>query len=311
MAGPSVLGAAIDVGSNSVHLLVASVGRRGLRAVADESMPLGLGRIVDRDGRLPAEARRATVAAIRGYVEHARTLGARTVVLVGTEPLRRASNRSVLQAAVLRATGVPLQVLTSDQEAELTLLGATGGRRLPGTLLVVDIGGGSTELILSSAGHDPVVGAMPFGSARLSASFVTHDPPIQAELTRLRLAATELFASMPAGHPTRAMVVGGTGSNLCRLMEGNSECRLDRVAVRRALALIHSEPAAVLAGRHALREGRVAQLAAGAAMVEAVMERYGVEVIEASDEGLREGAVLASANGGDDWLERLPELIRR
>ena len=202
--------------------------------------------------------------------------------------------------------------LSHEAEAELTLLGVTGGRRFTGTLLVVDIGGGSTELILASTGHDLVVGAMPFGSARLTASFVANDPPIPAELTRLRLAAAELFATMPAGHPTRVIVVGGTGSNLCRLMEGSTECRLDRAAIGRALELVCSDRAIALAQRHTLREGRVAQLAAGAAMVQALMERYAVDVVDASDEGLREGAVVASMSGAaDNWLERLPELIGR
>jgi exopolyphosphatase/guanosine-5'-triphosphate,3'-diphosphate pyrophosphatase len=311
VTAPSGLGAAIDVGSNSVHLLVASMGRRGLRPVADESMHLGLGRIVDREGRLPADARRAALTVISGYVERARSLGAATVAVVGTEPLRRASNRSLLQAALLRATGVPLHVLTNDQEAGLTLLGVTGGRRFTGTLLVVDIGGGSTELILASHGHDPVVGAMPFGSARLSASFVEHDPPMASELTRLRRAAAELFASMPAGHPTRVVVVGGTGSNLCRLIEGAPECRLDRDALRRALAMVCAEPARTLADRYGVREGRVAQLAAGGALVEAAMDRYGVDSIDASDQGLREGALLASMGAADDWLEQLPGRIGR
>jgi exopolyphosphatase/guanosine-5'-triphosphate,3'-diphosphate pyrophosphatase len=287
------------------------VGHRGLDPVADESVQLGLGRIVDRQGRLPAATRRETVAAIADYQERARSLGARSIALLGTEPLRRASNRSALRADVLHVTGLELHVLSHEQEAELTLLGVTGGRHITGTLLVIAIGGGSTQLILAAAGRDPVVGVVPFGSARLSARLVDHDPPTRAELRTLRRAAVELFATMPAGHPTSVIVVGGTGSNLCRLLQGTTEGRLDRASVRQAISMLAASPARTLADRHLLRESRVAQLAAGATMVEAAMERYGVDVIDASDASPREGAVLALEQAGQEWLAQLPMLIRR
>jgi exopolyphosphatase/pppGpp-phosphohydrolase len=116
---------------------------------------------------------------------------------------------------------------------------------------------------------------------------------------------------MPAGHPTSVIVVGGTGSNLCRLLQGATEGRLDRASVGQAISMLSASPARTLADRHLLRESRVAQLAAGATMVEAAMERYGVDVIDASDASPREGAVLALEQAGQEWLAQLPMLIRR
>jgi exopolyphosphatase/guanosine-5'-triphosphate,3'-diphosphate pyrophosphatase len=209
MTARARVGAAADVGSNSVHLLVATVGRATLRPLLDESVQLGLGAVVDGHGRLPGDARLATVEVLAGYVARARALGAEAVTLLGTEPLRRASDRSVLQAEVLEATGMPLHVLSHDAEAELTLLGVTNGRAPSEPLLVIDIGGGSTELILAGPDADPVVGAIPAGSERLARRHVQHDPPAASELDALRDEAEELMAAMPAGEPARAIVVGG------------------------------------------------------------------------------------------------------
>ena len=135
---PVTIGAAVDIGSNSIHLLVAAIDLDGLRILIDESVQLGLGDVVDREGHLPADARDAIVGALEAYAARAVALGAETLSLLATEPLRRASNRSVIQADVLRATGRPLQILSSDAEAQLTLLGVTGGRPQEAPLLVVD-----------------------------------------------------------------------------------------------------------------------------------------------------------------------------
>jgi exopolyphosphatase/guanosine-5'-triphosphate,3'-diphosphate pyrophosphatase len=302
--------AAIDVGSNSAHVLIARVGADpGLEVILDESVQLGLGVIVDREGHLPETALGTTVEAVAHYVGRARTLGAREIVLMGTEPLRRASNRSVLEARIRDQAGLQLQVITHEEEATLTLLGVSATRSIPEPLLVIDIGGGSTELILAAYGQDPVVGAIPVGSARLTTMLVRHDPPRVSEVHTLKRAAEAMFDSMPAGKPARAVVVGGTGTNLCRLLGRPVEGTLDRGSLSAAVEVIEGAPAETLAGRYGLKGSRVAQLAAGAAMLEAAMDRYRLDSIESSNASLREGAVVAVSRAGDRWLEDLPHLI--
>src|SRR6478672_10250789 len=117
---PVTVAAAVDIGSNSIHLLIAAIDGSGVRPLIDESVQLGIGDVVDREGLLPAASRDAVVAALQSYVTKATSLGAGSVTLLGTEPLRRASNRSVIQADVLRATGQPLQVISHETEAQLT-----------------------------------------------------------------------------------------------------------------------------------------------------------------------------------------------
>ncbi|MEO7118751.1 MAG: hypothetical protein ABIZ34_07250 [Candidatus Limnocylindrales bacterium] len=308
------VGAAIDIGSNSVHLLVAAVGTDLLEPLIDESALLGLGAIVDRDGSLPTEAVEATVTAVAGYVARAQSLGAARVTVVGTEPLRRAANRSVVQADVLRASGVPLVVIGHEAEAELTLLGVTRGAPVQDRLLVMDIGGGSTEIILAGPGADPVVGAMPTGSARLTAAFVEHDPPSWFEINSLRAEAKRLVDGLPGGHPERGVLVGGSSTNLCRVTPEDAAgepSTITRGRLERAFAVLATLPADELVTRYSVNARRARILAAGAALAEAVLLRYDLERLEVSDASLREGAIIAGWLAGDAWQERLADLVAR
>jgi exopolyphosphatase/pppGpp-phosphohydrolase len=298
--------AAIDVGSNSVHLLVARVAGTSLEPLADASILLGLGEIVDRLGRLGREARAGCVEALAGYVDLARGLGAERVTLLGTEPFRRAADGAQAQAEVRAATGLPLSVLSHEAEAWLTLLGVLAGAAPGEDTLVLDIGGGSSELVLLAPGQDPVIGIIPAGSARLANGLVGHDPPRDEEIEALRREAALLLSGMPAGRPARGIIVWGSGRNLTLLTGG---AHIERDALGLAFARIVAAPALDLVRLYGLRERRARQIAAGVALVEATMTRYGLERLEVSDASLREGAVLAVERAGDAWLERLPEMV--
>ena len=208
------IAAAIDVGSNSVHLLLTELDGEVLR---DESVLLGLGAMVDMEGRIPDEGAAAAIEAISDYVDAAVDEGAEYITLLATEPLRRAANRSRFCEAVEEATGRPLHVLSHDEEALLTALGVLDGEPVDEPTLVMDIGGGSSEIVLLEPGMDPVVGVIPVGSARLTAQHVEDDPPTDDEVLELRAESHHLFSSLPAGRPRRGIVVGGSGTNLIKL----------------------------------------------------------------------------------------------
>jgi len=149
---PGPVCAAVDVGANSAHLLVGSVDGHHVVPLIDESALLGLGTLVDARGLIPPDARGPLIATLAGYAAAARGLSAERIAFVGTEPLRRAADARAVVVAVEDATGVPLHVLDHREEGLLTLLGATSGRAVEADLLVVDIGGGSTQLVIVGPG---------------------------------------------------------------------------------------------------------------------------------------------------------------
>jgi len=309
------IAAAIDVGSNSVHLLLTELGGEQPTVLRDESILVGLGAMVDMEGFIPDGGSLAAVEAVANYVDAAEEEGARHITLLATEPLRRASNRSHFCKAVKEVTGYPLHVLSHEDEALLTVIGVLDGEPVDEPLLVLDIGGGSSEVVLLEPGADPVVGVVPVGSARLTAQHVEDDPPTDDEVLELRAEAHHLFSSLPTGHPVRGIVVGGSGTNLIRLTTEEVEeddglpDLIDTVRTARAIEIVKATPSAELVDTYGLRERRILQMAAGASLIEAALDCYNLDALEASDGSLREGIIIAREEAGDAWQEELAALV--
>jgi exopolyphosphatase/guanosine-5'-triphosphate,3'-diphosphate pyrophosphatase len=283
-----VIGAAVDIGSNSVHLLVSQLSDGGLRPLVDQSELIGLGDAVDRDGRIPPPAVDELVRVLSHYRDVARTTGAQKVTFLGTEPFRRAVNSRQVAEQVETRVGVPLAVLSLEQEGRLTFAGVTAGRLPTASLLVVDIGGGSTELVDYEPPADLRVIGLSTGSARLTARHIEHDPPAATEVENLRRAAADAMAGLPVLRPARATFVGGTATNLVKLAP------LSLSAFEQVFATLAATPAAELCERYTLRPRRAAQLAAGAALTEALLNHCRLTVADVSPASLRDGAILES-----------------
>ena len=303
------VGAAVDLGSNSVHLLVAAVAAHRLEPLVDESAFLGLGDAVNQRGELGSAARAELVAAMVRYADAARRLGATSIVFLGTEPLRRATDADRIVDEGSTAAGAPVHVLSHEEEAYLTLIGVTEGRPVGHDTLVVDIGGGSSEFAVVAPGQPAAASGVQLGSARLTGRHATHDPPTADEVAAMAAEAREVLAGAPAASPREIVGVGGTASNLVKVLPA---ALLDRTLTRRRLAdiqaVLAAEPADLAAERHAINPVRARLLPAGGAIVEAILERYGVDRMRVSNASLREGAILAEHHAGDDWRNRLPDL---
>jgi exopolyphosphatase/guanosine-5'-triphosphate,3'-diphosphate pyrophosphatase len=309
---PTRPGAAIDLGSTSVHLLVARPERTGLVVLADESAFLGLGEAVDGPGALGAAGRATLVATVAIYVERARALGAAHPIVMGTEPLRRLTDALRIVAEVSAAAGEPLAVLEHEEEAMLTLVGLTAGRVVKGDLLVVDIGGGSSELVEIGPGRPARAAGVQVGAGRLTRRIVDRDPPSAEHVAELRRAAHAAFDWTPTWRPAEVVFVGGTASNLLKLLRrvGNPDRGddLGRAELDIVRGVLTSTPAEVLAATHGMREARIRLLAAGAAIIETVLDRVGMASGRVVDTGLREGAIIAADRAGVAWRDRLDEL---
>ncbi len=305
----SKVAASIDVGATSVHLLVGAIDGHRVAPLLDESEFLGLGDRVAAEGYLGDELRAPLVAALERYATRARELGATTITIVGTDPIRRAADAPAVVREVDGRIGVPLYVLDHAEEGLLTLIGATGGNPVSGELLLVDIGGGSSEFV--AVGLDGLAHAvgLPLGAARLTRELVRSDPPSLAEIEALRREVAGVIGDAPEASPAEIVAVGGTASNLLRLLPATAVDRsLTRRRIAVALAMLTVERSGEAATRHLIRPERARILPAGAIIVDAVLERYRADRLRVSEAGIREGAILAPDHGGSAWRDRLTRL---
>jgi exopolyphosphatase/guanosine-5'-triphosphate,3'-diphosphate pyrophosphatase len=208
--------AAIDCGTNSIRLLVADVLADGTLSELDRRMEIvRLGQGVDRTGELAPEALARTLAATATYATVATELGATRVRFVATSATRDARNRDEFVAGVRAALGVDPEVASGEEEALLSFRGATSGSASahPGPYLVVDLGGGSTELVLGTTTPQAAV-SMDVGSVRLTERHLRSDPPVADEVAAARADVTAALDAASAVVPIgrTATLVGLAGS---------------------------------------------------------------------------------------------------
>jgi len=293
-------------------MLVARPERAGLVILDDESTFLGLGAAVDGPGSLGSSGRATLTATVEAYVDRARLMGVTDPIVLGTEPLRRLADATRIVAEVSARTRVPLAVLEHEEEALLTLVGLTAGRRVRHGLLVVDIGGGSSEMVEIGPGQPARAAGVQVGAGRLTRRVVDTDPPSSEHIERLRRAADEAFDWSPVSRPDEVVFVGGTATNLLKLLrragdpDRDDHLTRDDLAVARELVL--NGPSELLAATYGLREARIRLLAAGAAIIEAVLDRVGKDMGRVVDTGIREGAIIAVDRAGEAWRDQLEEL---
>ena len=302
--------AVVVIGSTSVHFTAGALSEGRLRILADRSVLLGLGSAVDANGHLPSDRLDALVATLREYAAAAVAVGAGPLTVMGTEPLRRAANAAAIAAAVQETASTPLLLLGHDEEALLALYAVLGGRRPAVETLVLDIGGGSSEYVLARPHGAPSLDVVRTGAARLTDGVVRHDPPTEDEFLALRASAAEAVGRTLAGAPARAIMVGGTATNLLRMVSGSARWRsLTRQRLEDVIRALERASVAGLVAGYPIRPERARILPGGAVLAEAFLERYGLVSATVSRRSLREGAILARARAGDTWRERLPELV--
>jgi exopolyphosphatase / guanosine-5'-triphosphate,3'-diphosphate pyrophosphatase len=210
--------AVVDLGTNSIRLLVASAARRGsLEEFARDMVITRIGAGVDATAAIDPVALERTAAVLARYTGRARALHAERVAVSATSAVRDASNRADLEAAVERLTGEPLRVIDGEHEAALSFAGATRGLDAPSPFLVIDVGGGSTELALGTRTVTAAT-SLRIGSVRLTERFVRSDPPSAAEIDAVRSEARNALAEavrvVPAREAATLLAVAGTATTM-------------------------------------------------------------------------------------------------
>jgi exopolyphosphatase/guanosine-5'-triphosphate,3'-diphosphate pyrophosphatase len=293
--------ACIDIGTNTTRLLVAEPGRDGLREVLAQRVFTRVRDAQGADGTIAAEKLAEVVGVVAAQARAARGLGCAVVHAVATAAIRDAPNRGDLVAAVRRVAHVELEVLTPEEEARLAFCGATrtlrDGGAVDRAIGVVDLGGGSTELVVGTA-RDGVSwwASVPVGSGTLVDAHLRADPLTLAELDAMRAQAADAFARVDAPSPALALAVGGSATSLRRLCGA----RLDPASLRAALDLLTRAPAAEVARTHDLDVERVRLLPGALAVLERASAAFAAPLTVARG-GLREGILLEAideARGG-------------
>ncbi len=304
--------ATLDLGTNTVRLLVVDARGPEWRPLHEAQRVTRLGERQSGAGVLQAAAMARTVDAVTEFARLARALGAEDIHVVATSAVREADNRAEFTALVRRATGLEIHVVSGEEEGRLALAGVSGGLPdLGGTFVLVDAGGGSTEIVRAEHARPRAAVSLPLGVVALAERFVGAGPVDWGAFAAMRREADRRLAeALPAALlvPPRPPLVGtaGTVTTLAALdlgLEGYEPDRvqghrLGRPAVERLLGRLGRLTVAEREALPCVEPGRGDLLIAGIAIVLAVLARLSGESLIVSDRGLREGIVHDLLAGG-------------
>jgi exopolyphosphatase / guanosine-5'-triphosphate,3'-diphosphate pyrophosphatase len=282
----------IDVGSNTVRLLVASVGNGHVRTMREERTHLGLGEELLRHGRI-RRRKLDEVAEVTGdYARIARKLGVRELETVVTAPGRQGDEPARLLDVLGRATAGEVRVVSAEEEGRLAFEGAVSRADTGESVVAVcDVGGGSTELVVGTQLLGPAwVRSVDLGSLRLTAALLPGDPPTAAEIESARAVVQNGLAELDPPRPELALATGGSARAVARVV--GHEYGADDL--ERVVALLAARPSAESAKTLGLRADRAHTLLAGAMILAQVSRLIGIPFAP-SRGGIREGAALRLA----------------
>ena len=296
--------AAVDIGSNTVHALVAdAVADRLLEDVAHYVEMPQLGATVSRTGEIGAPKRRQAVAALRRVVKKAAEHDYEVLIAGATAAVRNAADGRELLAEASHAIGVPVRLIDEGHEAELSFAGVAMRHSSKGEWLMADLGGASLELVPAVGKQMKAWASLEVGSGAYADRFLS-DPPRDGERARLREAALTVIRRSPEADPERLVATGGTASNLTLVVSRRSPpAVLDQQALLSAEQRLDGEPAANVARRFGLPAKRVKALRAGVEILLLLLDWYGVHRLHVSHEGLRHGMLLAYLERGEAWAD--------
>ncbi len=311
--------AVIDVGTNSIKLLVADVSRRDVWPVHEESRQTRLGKGFYATHRLQPEAVAHTAAVAWEFVQVAREKNAETIRIVATSAARDAQNPGDLTTAIERVADMKVEIISGEQEAELVFLGVTSDSKLAKQpLLLLDVGGGSTEFIVGHGTHKRFAESFPLGTVRLLEKFPHSDPPTPGEFMACRDWVKDFLSNevRPKLEPAirreakleteagemELVGTGGTTSILARMekkLDRFDRERIESTTLSRERITAHRKhlwnlPLAKRKEIVGLPKQRADVILTGVLIYEMVMEEFGFRQLRVSTRGLRFAAVMPS-----------------
>ena len=288
--------AVVDVGSNTIHLLVAEVDGGEVLPVTGEKVSARLGSGVEKSGRIEDERLALASEAIAMFARISALNGAPDPTVLATSAVRDAENGPELEEKVREATGLKMRLISGEEEATLGFRGAISalGDSWDGPALVVDLGGGSAQLIVGEASGGPLMQvSLPLGSNRTTERFVSKDPAKKKELRALDEHVKDMMPGWGLSSRVRVVAVGGSARAILRITR-------DKLTVERLRSLaaeVSEQPSAELSRETGLTPERARVMPAAITTLAAILEHFGKEELTVARGGLREGTMLTLAEG--------------
>ena len=293
-----MLCAAIDIGSNTTRVLVAEPSEGQLKKVMEQRAYTRIGKGAQEDRSITQAKIQEVAEVVATQVRLAEELGAEALKAVATAAIRDARNRDEVVHAILEVSGVEVDVISEEEEGRLSFIGATKtlGHPVEGRVGVVDVGGGSSEIILGTvSGGADQVHSFKIGSGVLADELLETDPPSAAELRAVREEIDAFFDGVQIEHPEQAVAVGGSATSLRRLVGAV----LEYETLERGVRVLASDPMEDVARKFELDPRRIRILPAGVLLLEKMSQLLG-QPLQIGKGGLREGVVLDLLNGSLD-----------
>ncbi len=284
------------MGSNTIHLLVGKVETGGVMPVTGEKVSARLGAGVEKTGRIQDERLELASEAIGMFARISALNGAPEPAILATSAVRDAENGLELNEKVAKLTGLNMRLISGEEEADLGFRGAISavGPSWEGPVLVVDLGGGSAQLIVGEPSSGPLMQvSLPLGTNRTTERFVEHDPPKKKELRALDEHVKEMMPGWGLSPRIRIVAVGGSARAMLRITRD----RLTLGRLRELAAEISERPSGELARETGLSPERSRVMPAAVTTLAAVLERFGKDELTVARGGIREGTILALAGG--------------
>ena len=288
----------IDVGSNTIHLLVGEVDGEAVLPVTGEKISARLGKGVEKTGKIEAGRLEIAAEVIALFAQIAALNGVSEPVILATSAVRDAENGQELTERVRGLTGLKMRLISGEEEAVLGFRGALSavGTSREGPALVVDLGGGSAQLIVGEASSGPLMQvSLPLGSNRTTERFVENDPAKKRELQALDEHVKGMMPGWGLSQRVSVIAVGGSARAMLKITRDS----LTVERMRRLALEISERPSAVLAREHGLAPERARVLPAAITTLAAILEHFGKEELIVARGGLREGTLLTLAEGRD------------
>ncbi len=302
--------AAIDVGSNTIHIVVARCFPATLEILADELEMVRIGESVTASGEISPTKAQAALDTLKAYQALAKLHNAERVLVVATEAIRQASNNAEFIARVKAETGLDIQLISGTAEAALTFFGATYEAPQHKHLGVLDLGGGSLELVSAWDMHISWRTSVPLGSGWLHDHYLSGNPPSSGEIEAAESFLKTYFHKMRLADTLPSLIAtGGSANSLLYLAQKAfhhpyEDKQLSQEDLARCQGLLRALQAEDISSLYGQPLARAKVLLAGTLIIRHIMQHLQLQAITISQHGIREGVLLAYARYGENWLEK-------